>query len=41
MAIARGLEAKHGARFRPNGLLVEMAERGGAFYGGAEQRQAA
>jgi len=26
------LAARHGPRFQPAGLLVEMAERGGRFY---------
>ncbi|HVV93871.1 MAG TPA: 3-hydroxyacyl-CoA dehydrogenase NAD-binding domain-containing protein [Hyphomicrobiales bacterium] len=33
VALLRGLEAKHGARFAPPPLLVEMAERGETFYG--------
>ena len=41
VAIARHLEAKHGPRFRPNRLLVEMAERGETFYGRAEGKAAA
>jgi 3-hydroxyacyl-CoA dehydrogenase/enoyl-CoA hydratase/3-hydroxybutyryl-CoA epimerase len=36
--IARALAARHGARFAPPPGLVEMAERGGSFYGG-EARQ--
>jgi 3-hydroxyacyl-CoA dehydrogenase/enoyl-CoA hydratase/3-hydroxybutyryl-CoA epimerase len=39
--LARGLEAKHGPRFAPNKLLVEMAEAGATFYGRAEAKQAA
>ena len=39
--LGRRLEAKHGERFRPNGLLVEMAERGETFYGRAETRKVA
>jgi 3-hydroxyacyl-CoA dehydrogenase/enoyl-CoA hydratase/3-hydroxybutyryl-CoA epimerase len=39
--LARGLEAKHGPRFAPNKLLVEMAETGATFYGRAEAKQAA
>ncbi len=31
--LARSLEARHGARFRPNALLVELAEQGETFYG--------
>jgi 3-hydroxyacyl-CoA dehydrogenase/enoyl-CoA hydratase/3-hydroxybutyryl-CoA epimerase len=41
VALARKLEAKHGPRFKPNKLLVEMAETGGTFYGRAEEKQAA
>jgi 3-hydroxyacyl-CoA dehydrogenase/enoyl-CoA hydratase/3-hydroxybutyryl-CoA epimerase len=32
VALAEALAAKHGPRFRPNGLLVEMAGRGETFY---------
>ena len=32
-ALCRELEKKHGARFKPNKLLVEMAEKGETFYG--------
>jgi 3-hydroxyacyl-CoA dehydrogenase/enoyl-CoA hydratase/3-hydroxybutyryl-CoA epimerase len=39
--LARSLEAKHGARFKPNGLLLEMAETRGSFYGQAAQKAAA
>lgn len=31
--LARALEAKHGPRFKPNALLVELAEKGETFYG--------
>lgn len=41
VAIAGDLEGKHGVRFQPNRLLVEMAERGGTFYGDAGAKQAA
>jgi 3-hydroxyacyl-CoA dehydrogenase/enoyl-CoA hydratase/3-hydroxybutyryl-CoA epimerase len=33
VALARALEAKHGPRFAPNRLLLDMAESGGSFYG--------
>ena len=36
-----GLAEAHGERFRPNPLLVGMAERGETFYGRAESRKAA
>jgi 3-hydroxyacyl-CoA dehydrogenase/enoyl-CoA hydratase/3-hydroxybutyryl-CoA epimerase len=39
--LARKLEGKHGPRFAPNTLLLDMAERGGTFYGDKERRQAA
>ncbi|MDQ3557982.1 MAG: 3-hydroxyacyl-CoA dehydrogenase NAD-binding domain-containing protein [Pseudomonadota bacterium] len=32
VALAEALAAKHGERFRPNGLLVEMAGSGQTFY---------
>jgi 3-hydroxyacyl-CoA dehydrogenase / enoyl-CoA hydratase / 3-hydroxybutyryl-CoA epimerase len=32
VALCRALEKKHGARFAPNRLLVEMAEKGESFY---------
>jgi 3-hydroxyacyl-CoA dehydrogenase / enoyl-CoA hydratase / 3-hydroxybutyryl-CoA epimerase len=32
VALCRELEKKHGARFAPNRLLVEMAEKGESFY---------
>ena len=32
VARLKALEAKHGARFKPAGLLVEMGESGGEFY---------
>jgi 3-hydroxyacyl-CoA dehydrogenase/enoyl-CoA hydratase/3-hydroxybutyryl-CoA epimerase len=32
VALCRVLEKKHGARFAPNKLLVEMAEKGESFY---------
>jgi 3-hydroxyacyl-CoA dehydrogenase/enoyl-CoA hydratase/3-hydroxybutyryl-CoA epimerase len=38
---ARKLEAKHGPRFAPNKQLLDMAETGGTFYGGAQTKQAA
>ncbi len=33
VALAEALSVKHGARFRPNRLLIEMAGRGESFYG--------
>ncbi len=33
VALCKSLEAKHGARFKPNRLLVEMAKSGETFYG--------
>jgi 3-hydroxyacyl-CoA dehydrogenase / enoyl-CoA hydratase / 3-hydroxybutyryl-CoA epimerase len=33
VAICKDLEKKHGARFKPNKLLVEMAAKGETFYG--------
>ena len=39
--LCRKLEAKHGARFKPNKLLLDMAASGGTFYGAAEARKAA
>jgi 3-hydroxyacyl-CoA dehydrogenase/enoyl-CoA hydratase/3-hydroxybutyryl-CoA epimerase len=41
VALARKLEAKHGKRFSPPQTLLDMAERGGSFYGRAEAKQAA
>jgi 3-hydroxyacyl-CoA dehydrogenase/enoyl-CoA hydratase/3-hydroxybutyryl-CoA epimerase len=39
--IARRLETRHGPRFAPNRLLVDMADSGRSFYGKPEVRQAA
>jgi 3-hydroxyacyl-CoA dehydrogenase/enoyl-CoA hydratase/3-hydroxybutyryl-CoA epimerase len=39
--LCRKLEAKHGARFSPNKLLLEMASGGGTFYGASKSRKAA
>ena len=39
--LARSLEARHGARFEPNKLLLDMAETGGSFYGREAQKAAA
>jgi 3-hydroxyacyl-CoA dehydrogenase/enoyl-CoA hydratase/3-hydroxybutyryl-CoA epimerase len=39
--LSRKLEAKHGVRFTPNKLLLEMAGAGGTFYGAAQARKAA
>jgi 3-hydroxyacyl-CoA dehydrogenase / enoyl-CoA hydratase / 3-hydroxybutyryl-CoA epimerase len=33
VAICKDLEKKHGSRFKPNKLLVEMAAKGETFYG--------
>jgi 3-hydroxyacyl-CoA dehydrogenase/enoyl-CoA hydratase/3-hydroxybutyryl-CoA epimerase len=35
--LCRTLEAKHGPRFAPPRIVVEMAEAGGTFYGRAKQ----
>ena len=32
-ALAQSLAAKHGERFKPNPLLIEMAGKGETFYG--------
>ena len=39
--LARSLEAKHGPRFRPNDLLLEMARTGASFYDRAAEKAAA
>jgi 3-hydroxyacyl-CoA dehydrogenase/enoyl-CoA hydratase/3-hydroxybutyryl-CoA epimerase len=39
--LCRRLEAKHGARFAPNKLVLDMAATGGTFYGAAQARKAA
>ncbi|TXM66102.1 3-hydroxyacyl-CoA dehydrogenase [Methylobacterium sp. WL69] len=41
VALAQGLEAKHGPRFAVPRTLLAMAERGGTFYGDAAARKAA
>jgi len=42
VALCRDLEKKHGPRFKPNKLLVEMAAKGETFYGRmAGQKRAA
>jgi 3-hydroxyacyl-CoA dehydrogenase/enoyl-CoA hydratase/3-hydroxybutyryl-CoA epimerase len=41
VALARKLEAKHGQRFTAPKILLDMAETGGTFYGGAQEKQAA
>ncbi|HKH96674.1 MAG TPA: 3-hydroxyacyl-CoA dehydrogenase, partial [Beijerinckiaceae bacterium] len=41
VALARKLEAKHGQRFAPPKILLDMAETGGSFYGRAQEKQAA
>ena len=33
VALAQSLAAKHGERFKPNALLIEMAKNGESFYG--------
>jgi 3-hydroxyacyl-CoA dehydrogenase / enoyl-CoA hydratase / 3-hydroxybutyryl-CoA epimerase len=33
VALCKGLEKKHGARFKPNKLLLDMAKAGETFYG--------
>jgi 3-hydroxyacyl-CoA dehydrogenase / enoyl-CoA hydratase / 3-hydroxybutyryl-CoA epimerase len=33
VALCEKLAKKHGARFKPNKLLVEMAAKGETFYG--------
>ncbi|WP_375465484.1 3-hydroxyacyl-CoA dehydrogenase NAD-binding domain-containing protein [uncultured Methylobacterium sp.] len=40
VALARGLEARHGARFAVPGNLAAMAESGGTFYGEAAKKAA-
>ncbi|NNM70935.1 FAD-dependent oxidoreductase [Enterovirga aerilata] len=39
--LARSLQARHGARFQPNKLLLEMAESGRSFYGQGAGKKAA
>src|SRR4051812_6423288 len=39
--LCRALEAKHGARFAPPKILLDMAASGATFYGRAEERKAA
>ena len=41
VTLVRSLEAKHGARFEPNGLLLRMADEGGSFYGSEAVKKAA
>ena len=41
VALAKMLEARHGPRFKPNRLLLEMAEKGETFYGRAAAKAAA
>ncbi|HMO27736.1 FAD-dependent oxidoreductase [Enterovirga sp.] len=38
---AKALEAKHGPRFKPGKLLLDMAEKGETFYGRAAEKRAA
>ena len=40
VALAGDLEAKHGPRFSPPKILVDMADSGGMFYGAAHKRAA-
>jgi 3-hydroxyacyl-CoA dehydrogenase/enoyl-CoA hydratase/3-hydroxybutyryl-CoA epimerase len=40
-ALCRSLEKKHGMRFKPNKLLVEMAKTGETFYGRMAGKKAA
>ena len=39
--LCRKLQAKHGDRFAPPRILIEMAASGGTFYGGAQASKAA
>jgi 3-hydroxyacyl-CoA dehydrogenase/enoyl-CoA hydratase/3-hydroxybutyryl-CoA epimerase len=39
--LCRTLEAKHGARFTPPQILLDMAASGGTFYGRASEKKAA
>jgi 3-hydroxyacyl-CoA dehydrogenase / enoyl-CoA hydratase / 3-hydroxybutyryl-CoA epimerase len=41
VAICKGLEKKHGNRFKPNKLLLDMAEKGETFYGRMLKKKAA
>jgi 3-hydroxyacyl-CoA dehydrogenase/enoyl-CoA hydratase/3-hydroxybutyryl-CoA epimerase len=41
VALCRDLEKKHGPRFKPNKLLVEMAAKGETFYGRMALKKAA
>jgi 3-hydroxyacyl-CoA dehydrogenase / enoyl-CoA hydratase / 3-hydroxybutyryl-CoA epimerase len=41
VALCKGLEKKHGARFKPNKLLLEMAKAGETFYGRMAPKKAA
>ena len=41
VALAERLAEKHGARFRPNALLKDMAEKGETFYGRFRRGRAA
>jgi 3-hydroxyacyl-CoA dehydrogenase/enoyl-CoA hydratase/3-hydroxybutyryl-CoA epimerase len=41
VALARKLEAKHGKRFTPPKILLDMAETAGTFYRRAQEKQAA
>jgi len=41
VALCRRLESRHGARFAPPKILLDMVTSGGTFYGRAEARQAA
>jgi 3-hydroxyacyl-CoA dehydrogenase/enoyl-CoA hydratase/3-hydroxybutyryl-CoA epimerase len=39
--LCRRLQSRHGDRFAPNKLLLDMAASGGTFYGDAQTRKAA
>jgi 3-hydroxyacyl-CoA dehydrogenase/enoyl-CoA hydratase/3-hydroxybutyryl-CoA epimerase len=39
--LCQQLEARHGARFAPPPLLLDLAASGGTFYGRAQGKQAA
>jgi 3-hydroxyacyl-CoA dehydrogenase/enoyl-CoA hydratase/3-hydroxybutyryl-CoA epimerase len=41
VALAQSLAAKHGDRFTPNALLIEMAGKGETFYGRFGEKRAA
>jgi len=39
--LCRELQSRHGDRFAPNKLLLDMAASGATFYGAAQSRKAA